>query len=127
MSREVYWGFRPRNFEPQSNDEDDTSADTPFSKLLHHATGDFVRLQINVHSPSKWQIFNDTRTRINATPVSSECIFTSPCSATRRFLVVDLAILNQVQVTRRIPDLTPSFSPNYHTTPTGGRLSPRQI
>ncbi|GFY08978.1 hypothetical protein TNCV_4661691 [Trichonephila clavipes] len=56
---------------------------------------------------------------------------------------MDLVILNNGQVTRTTPDLTPPLlttatmggttpelapsSPNYHTTPTGGRLSSRQI
>ncbi|GFT66162.1 hypothetical protein TNCV_650161 [Trichonephila clavipes] len=56
----------------------------------------------------------------------SEKISTSQCSATRGLLVTDLVILNPSQETRTIPELAP-HSPNYHTTPTGGRLSSQQI
>ncbi|GFV12760.1 hypothetical protein TNCV_1367301 [Trichonephila clavipes] len=41
-------------------------------------------------------------------------------------LATDLVILNHGQMTWTTPELAP-FSPNYHTTPTGGRLSSRQI
>ncbi|GFV16904.1 hypothetical protein TNCV_4365041 [Trichonephila clavipes] len=44
----------------------------------------------------------------------------SHCSATRGLLATDHVILNHVQVTWTTPELTPS-SPNYYTTPTGGR------
>ncbi|GFS53954.1 DDE_3 domain-containing protein [Trichonephila clavipes] len=46
--------------------------------------------------------------------------------ATRGLLAKDLVILNHGQVTRTKPELAPP-SPNYHTTPTGGRLSSPQI
>ncbi|GFV93408.1 hypothetical protein TNCV_1987241 [Trichonephila clavipes] len=42
--------------------------------------------------------------------------------ATRGHLATDLVILNHGQVTKTTPELAP-HSPNYHTTPTGGRLS----
>ncbi|GFX17436.1 hypothetical protein TNCV_1494501 [Trichonephila clavipes] len=45
---------------------------------------------------------------------------------TRGLLVTDHVILNHGQVTWTTPELTPP-SPNYHTTPTGGRFSSRQI
>ncbi|GFW74032.1 hypothetical protein TNCV_545561 [Trichonephila clavipes] len=43
--------------------------------------------------------------------------------ATRGLLATDLVILNHGQVTRMTPELAPT-SPNSHTTPAGGRLSP---
>ncbi|GFU62005.1 hypothetical protein TNCV_2306391 [Trichonephila clavipes] len=42
-------------------------------------------------------------------------------SATRGFLVTVIVILNHGQVTRTTPELA-HLSPNYPTTPTGGRL-----
>ncbi|GFY29824.1 hypothetical protein TNCV_4071371 [Trichonephila clavipes] len=48
------------------------------------------------------------------------------CSATRGLLATDHVILNHGQVTWTTPELAPP-SPNYHTTPTGGRFSSRQI
>ncbi|GFV82266.1 retrovirus-related Pol polyprotein from transposon opus [Trichonephila clavipes] len=56
----------------------------------------------------------------------SELILTSHCSATRGLLATDHVILNHGQVTWTTPELAPP-SPNYHTTPTGGRFSSRQI
>ncbi|GFW20028.1 hypothetical protein TNCV_867341 [Trichonephila clavipes] len=47
-------------------------------------------------------------------------------SATRGLLATDHVILNHGQVTWTTPELAP-HSPNYHTTPTGGRFSSRQI
>ncbi|GFU71989.1 hypothetical protein TNCV_2999721 [Trichonephila clavipes] len=47
-------------------------------------------------------------------------------SATRGLLATDHVILNHGQVTWTTPELEPP-SPNYHTTPTGGRFSSRQI
>ncbi|GFT13964.1 hypothetical protein TNCV_2615961 [Trichonephila clavipes] len=58
-------------------------------------------------------------------PVGS-CLKTSLCQATRGLLATDHVILNHGQVTWTTPELAPS-SPNYHTTPTGGRFSSRQI
>ncbi|GFT16576.1 KRAB-A domain-containing protein 2 [Trichonephila clavipes] len=55
-----------------------------------------------------------------------ELILTSHCSATRGLLATDHVILNHGQVTWTTPELAPP-SPNYHTTPTGGRFSSRQI
>ncbi|GFS62174.1 hypothetical protein TNCV_477091 [Trichonephila clavipes] len=46
--------------------------------------------------------------------------------ATRGLLTTDHVILNHGQVTWTTPELAPP-SPNYHTTPTGGRFSSRQI
>ncbi|GFT56105.1 hypothetical protein TNCV_811521 [Trichonephila clavipes] len=46
--------------------------------------------------------------------------------ATRGLLETDHVILNNGQVTGTTPELAPP-SPNYHTTPTGGRFSSRQI
>ncbi|GFW73174.1 hypothetical protein TNCV_484001 [Trichonephila clavipes] len=51
---------------------------------------------------------------------------TSHCSATRGLWATDHVILNHGQVTWTTPELAPP-SPNYHTPPTGGRLSFRQI
>ncbi|GFX20688.1 hypothetical protein TNCV_4270201 [Trichonephila clavipes] len=49
-----------------------------------------------------------------------------PIAATRGLLVTDHAILNHGQVTWTTPEM--AFpSPSHHTTPTGGRLSCRQI
>ncbi|GFX70931.1 hypothetical protein TNCV_1689141 [Trichonephila clavipes] len=53
-------------------------------------------------------------------------ILTSHSSATRGLLATDHVILNHGQVTWTTPELAPP-SPNYHTTPTGGRFSSRQI
>ncbi|GFV66353.1 hypothetical protein TNCV_4322681 [Trichonephila clavipes] len=47
-------------------------------------------------------------------------------AATRGLLATDHVILNHGQVTWTTPELAPP-SPNYHTTPTGGRFSSRQI
>ncbi|GFT86875.1 hypothetical protein TNCV_4599721 [Trichonephila clavipes] len=47
-------------------------------------------------------------------------------NATRGLLATDHVILNPGQVTWTTPELAPP-SPNYHTTPTGGRFSSRQI
>ncbi|GFV51480.1 hypothetical protein TNCV_844191 [Trichonephila clavipes] len=47
--------------------------------------------------------------------------------ATRWLLATDVVILNHSQVTRTTSELAPLPSPNYHITPTGGRLSSRQI
>ncbi|GFW93181.1 hypothetical protein TNCV_3333411 [Trichonephila clavipes] len=48
------------------------------------------------------------------------------CRATRGLLATDHVILNHGQVTWTTPELAPP-SPNYHSTPTGGRFSSRQI
>ncbi|GFW97387.1 hypothetical protein TNCV_4990641 [Trichonephila clavipes] len=45
---------------------------------------------------------------------------------TRGLLATDHVILNHGQVTWTTPELAPP-SPNYHTTPMGGRFSSRQI
>ncbi|GFU56060.1 hypothetical protein TNCV_3405241 [Trichonephila clavipes] len=45
---------------------------------------------------------------------------------TRGLLATDHVILNHGQVTWTTPELAPP-SPNYHTTPTGGSFSSRQI
>ncbi|GFV91011.1 hypothetical protein TNCV_1248951 [Trichonephila clavipes] len=55
-----------------------------------------------------------------------DLILTSLCSATRGLLATDHVILNHGQVTWTTPELAPP-SPNYHTTPTGGHFSSRQI
>ncbi|GFY08140.1 hypothetical protein TNCV_1355531 [Trichonephila clavipes] len=47
-------------------------------------------------------------------------------NTTRGLLATDHVILNHGQVTWTTPELAPP-SPNYHTTPTGGRFSSRQI
>ncbi|GFY04613.1 hypothetical protein TNCV_4416961 [Trichonephila clavipes] len=46
----------------------------------------------------------------------------SPYAATQGLLATDLVILNHGQITRTTPELAPP-SPNFHTTPTLGRLS----
>ncbi|GFV15805.1 hypothetical protein TNCV_987881 [Trichonephila clavipes] len=56
-------------------------------------------------------------------PFQSEDLMTI---ATRGLLATDHVILNHGQVTWTTPELAPP-SPNYHTTPTGGRFSSRQI
>ncbi|GFV58554.1 hypothetical protein TNCV_2915431 [Trichonephila clavipes] len=43
-------------------------------------------------------------------------------ASTRRLLATDHVILNHGQVTWTTPELA-LLSPNYHTTPTGGRLA----
>ncbi|GFW88067.1 uncharacterized protein TNCV_217391 [Trichonephila clavipes] len=53
-------------------------------------------------------------------------ILTSHCSVTRGLLVTDRVILNHSQVMWTTPELAPP-SPNYHTIPTGGHFSSRQI
>ncbi|GFX83662.1 hypothetical protein TNCV_326111 [Trichonephila clavipes] len=50
----------------------------------------------------------------------------TPVMTTRGLLATDHVILNHGQVTWTTPELAPP-SPNYHTTPTGGRFSSRQI
>ncbi|GFU64895.1 hypothetical protein TNCV_785461 [Trichonephila clavipes] len=57
------------------------------------------------------------------TPHSSTSI---PRQSTGGLLATDHVILNHSQVTWTTPELAPP-SPNYHTTPTGGRFSSRQI
>ncbi|GFU51604.1 hypothetical protein TNCV_82341 [Trichonephila clavipes] len=52
-------------------------------------------------------------------------ILASHSSATRGHLATDLVILNHGQVTRTTPELAPL--PPLTTTPTGRRLSSRQI
>ncbi|GFU03357.1 hypothetical protein TNCV_3338701 [Trichonephila clavipes] len=52
--------------------------------------------------------------------------WTPMSQATRGLLATDHVILNHGQVTWTTPELAPP-SPNYHTTPTGGRFSSRQI
>ncbi|GFV12117.1 hypothetical protein TNCV_1796041 [Trichonephila clavipes] len=49
-------------------------------------------------------------------------IVTPHYKAARGLLATDLVILNHGQVTRTTPE-TAHPSPNFHTTPTGGRLS----
>ncbi|GFW53921.1 hypothetical protein TNCV_1086381 [Trichonephila clavipes] len=53
-------------------------------------------------------------------------VSSSTATATRGLLATDHVILNHGQVTWTTPELAPP-SPNYHTTPTGGRFSSRQI
>ncbi|GFT98625.1 uncharacterized protein TNCV_3377411 [Trichonephila clavipes] len=48
-------------------------------------------------------------------------MLTSLRSAERRLLATDHVILNHCQVTWTTPCLAPTPSPNYHTTPMGGR------
>ncbi|GFX14860.1 hypothetical protein TNCV_1486021 [Trichonephila clavipes] len=62
----------------------------------------------------------------NLLPLVIDLILTSHCSATRGLLETDHVILNHGQVTWTTPELAPP-SPNYHTTPMGGRFSSRQI
>ncbi|GFU50881.1 hypothetical protein TNCV_4460871 [Trichonephila clavipes] len=60
----------------------------------------------------------------------SDPLFTCPglelVTATQGLLAKDHVILSHGQVTWTIPELAPPSS-NYHTTPTGGRFSSRQI
>ncbi|GFU36558.1 hypothetical protein TNCV_2898121 [Trichonephila clavipes] len=49
-----------------------------------------------------------------------------PFNAARGLLATDRVIFNHGQMTWTTPELAPP-SPNYHTTPTGGRFSSRQI
>ncbi|GFU49899.1 uncharacterized protein TNCV_4686561 [Trichonephila clavipes] len=59
-------------------------------------------------------------------PNGKEGKFPEPETATRGLLATDHIILNHGQVTWTTLELT-TPSPNYHTTPGGGRLSSRQI
>ncbi|GFS75698.1 hypothetical protein TNCV_3424461 [Trichonephila clavipes] len=61
---------------------------------------------------------------VRCTPVVSRSL--EHHAATRGFLATDHVILNHGQVTWTTPELAPPSS-NYHTTPTGGRFSSRQI
>ncbi|GFU30575.1 transposable element Tcb1 transposase [Trichonephila clavipes] len=58
--------------------------------------------------------------------IVDECLQSEDITPTRGLLSTDHVILNHGQVTWTTPELAPS-SPNYHTTPTGGRFSSRQI
>ncbi|GFV06208.1 hypothetical protein TNCV_467171 [Trichonephila clavipes] len=76
------------------------------------------------------------RTRISGGALSQNCSkdVTSrrswrsnrDCQAARGLLATDHVLLNHGQVTWTTPELAPP-SPNYHTTPTGGHFSSRQI
>ncbi|GFW43899.1 hypothetical protein TNCV_4786101 [Trichonephila clavipes] len=85
---------------------DKVTRTTSLSKLPHHT-----------HKKTL-----ETRQTSRALSFSARRVF----SATRGFLATDIGILNHGQVTRTTPVLAPSF-PNYHTTPTRGRLSSLQI
>ncbi|GFW82119.1 hypothetical protein TNCV_1170281 [Trichonephila clavipes] len=66
---------------------------------------------------------------VNRTPdlwCGSTIHYHSILFATRGLLATDHVILNHGQVTWTTPELAPP-SPNYPTTPTGGRFSSRQI
>ncbi|GFY31084.1 uncharacterized protein TNCV_4359911 [Trichonephila clavipes] len=54
------------------------------------------------------------------------CLIQIVLAATRGLLATDHVILNHGQVTWTIPEMAPP-SPNYPTTPTGGRFGSRQI
>ncbi|GFW37911.1 hypothetical protein TNCV_4631131 [Trichonephila clavipes] len=87
---------------------------------LEAVTGLFRYRHSTLPSVSRWM---GERTRYL---LLSELILTSHCTATRGLLATDHVILNHGQVTWTTPELAPP-SPNYHTTPTGGRFSSRQI
>ncbi|GFW72993.1 hypothetical protein TNCV_831161 [Trichonephila clavipes] len=77
----------------------------------------------------KGQDGGKTKRRIEnrqARPLVPLCVTGNRCRATRGLLATDHVILNHGQVTWTTPELAPP-SPNYHTTPTGGRFSSRQI
>ncbi|GFX46208.1 hypothetical protein TNCV_2298571 [Trichonephila clavipes] len=61
-----------------------------------------------------------------AVVLSDSCSALQALATTRGLLATDHVILNHGQVTWTTPELAPP-SPNYHTTPTGGRFSSRQI
>ncbi|GFV49697.1 hypothetical protein TNCV_4042711 [Trichonephila clavipes] len=67
----------------------------------------------------------DMELNYHARPIQKNVV-TSHCSATRGLLATDHVILNHGQGTSTAPELAPP-SPNYHTKPTGGRFSSRQI
>ncbi|GFV88321.1 hypothetical protein TNCV_927341 [Trichonephila clavipes] len=69
-----------------------------------------------------------TPTARNVAPAGSEYAETvrSNHCTTRGLLATDHVILSPSRVTWTTPELAPS-SPKYHTTPTGGRFSSRQI
>ncbi|GFY25649.1 hypothetical protein TNCV_2487691 [Trichonephila clavipes] len=77
--------------------------------------------------PTRW-VFSDTGTRDKAltTRLPWPRSLCEKEKATRGLLATDHVILNHGQVTWTTPELAPP-SPNYHTTPTGGRFSSRQI
>ncbi|GFV73741.1 hypothetical protein TNCV_3548901 [Trichonephila clavipes] len=54
--------------------------------------------------------------------LSTDLTYITALHATRGLLATDHVILNHGQVTWTTPELEPP-SPNYHTTPTGGRFS----
>ncbi|GFU77663.1 hypothetical protein TNCV_958741 [Trichonephila clavipes] len=62
----------------------------------------------------------------NVAPVPTSSEMRNIRETTRGLLATDHVILNHGQVTWATPELAPP-SPNYHTTPTGGRFSSRQI
>ncbi|GFU04230.1 hypothetical protein TNCV_863571 [Trichonephila clavipes] len=70
--------------------------------------------------------FDDKNEMNNEAPVPVSSEMKNIMKTTRGLLATDHVILNHGQVTWTTPELAPP-SPNYHTTPTGGRFSSRQI
>ncbi|GFX10750.1 hypothetical protein TNCV_3928901 [Trichonephila clavipes] len=73
-------------------------------------------------------LVQDTTERLSTSEEEIFIDFTSSekLKATRGLLATDHVILNRGQGTWTTPELAP-LSPNYHTTPTGGRFSSRQM
>ncbi|GFT51213.1 hypothetical protein TNCV_5036481 [Trichonephila clavipes] len=81
-----------------------TTPELPPPSSNYHINGRTFELSTDLTSSPTWQAFR----------------------AARGLLAMDHVILNHGQVTWTTPELAPT-SPNYHTTPTGGRFSSRQI
>ncbi|GFY23962.1 hypothetical protein TNCV_4896431 [Trichonephila clavipes] len=83
--------------------------------------------RLNVHRPPLQGGFSVVPGS-NSLPTGREFVtlITELLRTTRGLLATDHVILNHGQVTWTTPELAPP-SPNYHTTPTGGRFSSRQI
>ncbi|GFX42349.1 hypothetical protein TNCV_110691 [Trichonephila clavipes] len=75
------------------------------------------------HTTPTEGMFEPQQIKRASAPLHSE---SSATLAARGLLATDHVILNHGQVTWTTPEPAP-FSPNYHTTPTGGRFSSRQI
>ncbi|GFT24530.1 uncharacterized protein TNCV_3253371 [Trichonephila clavipes] len=98
------------------------------SRKLQDTSGQFVRLKFP--SPLKfshWWIDFDVRGSIFHSVRIRQCTrltdLNSDYETTRALLAMGPQLLNPAQVTRTTPELT-TPSPNFHSKPTGGRLSP---
>ncbi|GFV32070.1 hypothetical protein TNCV_4942881 [Trichonephila clavipes] len=97
----------------------------PVRSLLYSKNQEINRLQLAVKSP--WAIFFESVVEfgVSFSYMFSHSKIKNEMKATRGLLATDHVILNHGQVTWTTPELAPP-SPNYHTTPTGGRFSSRQ-